>query len=1730
MSQVLVQGNLYTPLGDASASTEIRLTSLSTQGEVIPSTEAIHFTDAAGYYNFSLLYGIYSLEVNATDEFKLVVTVIVDGGTPNLINIGDLSRYSPIVVPPNVIPGSADWALLYSTLRDSNDTVERNTLEQIRDGNTFVSDTKQLLTNSVIGAEIAEEVQSIATDDANLVVSNNTYADDSLNESVVSSKVLTTRGSSAGHTHELTEASSGEFEYTREYVYATNSADGILSRASHSNDAINIESTSNVGSNVFSSILDIASTGVSTSSSTDYAVSDTIIGTTQTNNAIDKKVTTTDEISLQFESSTSSITNEQDLLVNVNDTIEGTDTRNVTVYTKEASSVIYNDGFSSKHTTNVDEAVFVDGSGTEVLNIDTVNNEITINGTLKVTNASDFKGTAGTVSYFVYQYSSDNVNYHNTYVAATDIWRRQAEVSGDADNPVTGSYSDGFLLNAVDGAAGDTLYYKYQYSTNNISWHEALSVGDIWRREQLIVLGNPDGPWSTAARIAGYDGTDGLITELRYQYAINGVDPDNLWHSNFTTGDHWRRERLYTFATQEDFTNDTPITGMLDGWNNIAQIVPIKGIDYGRRQATIYIYQRSATLPAAPTAALVYDFDNLTLDPVANLGTWTTEVPSGAGNLYVGLVTATSLGQYSDALDPSDWNIELWATSGYNNATLYLYQRGTTEPASPPDALIYDFTTAALTNLTGSWETAIPAGTDPIYIAIAQASSINTTDTISQNEWQIGLQGGVGLNQANIVLYQRSASVPSAPVSDVTYNFTNGSATGLTSGWYATLGEVPTAVTPLWITVASAINFAETDTITPSEWDVAKYSENGLQSTTITLYNAVTVEPTAFPVSATYTYATGLLTMTSANGWVTSSPTNAQGKIWVTQVNVIAAAGTVNETILANQWASATLFVEDGYKAQPVNLYRTTDHTVTTVTSNAADITYNFDTDTPSTPTAPWQVTIPTSEGKIWIQRGLARTIITNTTDIVPASEFAAPEVLVTDGRATDTANLFCISVGIPAVSFTSATKAKSTGIITIIGSNTEGWQHGIPDNAGEGGIVYIITNSQITTDNTDNVVHLAADFSSPTVISSNGSNGVDGINGLIVRGFWKVNPKGTIPNTPTGTDLTSVGTGWSEVIPTSVLDTEVIWVSYTYAVDNTVTTGSGVWTTVGQFSGNNGIDGANGVNGSDGIDIVFTGSFSSYPANPNDGESFYHTTNKASYVYYSPSWFQMTVDGVAGLDGTDGLSISHQGDHTLPPTSPELNWTYRDNDNGIVYICIGIVPSVWEVLVEDGVTGTAGDSVNVSYHDNPVTSTPTSPTNDEGTDNGWHNDGTSAVNWMVQKIGDAAWGSPVQIAGGTGATGQTGSSGSNGSNGIDGKTIRAVYRNATTKPSKPSGVYIPPSNWSTSPSAPTGNELTWVSYTYASSSTTIYGDYSWTAVGQLSGSNGSDGTAGENGLNGQGSFKKYESSEGNIPSNSGKDSDVAAIAGRAAQSGDQINYYGTSFSRYFTRGSSSWTEVAFVVEGDSVVTGSLSAAALKSGTSITDVLYVGNNQVTITGSGANGARIFAGHSSESQAPFRVGDDGSLKATDVDITGKITATSGSFSGDISGATGNFSGNLSGADITGVDGNFSGDVTGSSFNGIRIKIGSFPSTSDSGQSINATSYEGRAYTSSGSYTTVGNQTSNFSRILGVSLSLIGPDTGTRDMNFPRMSGSNNFIFDRDNGFDGTQYFSYIAWGI
>ncbi len=166
--------------------------------------------------------------------------------------------------------------------------------------------------------------------------------------------------------------------------------------------------------------------------------------------------------------------------------------------------------------------------------------------------------------------------------------------------------------------------------------------------------------------------------------------------------------------------------------------------------------------------------------------------------------------------------------AGANQLIVYAYRRAAGgAPAQPSATATYTFSTKSLTGLNNSWTPTVPAGTDPLYVIAATASSSTDTDTIAAAEWSSaqqlsgndGAAGADGLNTATVSLYQRSASATALalPNGSLTYNFATGLLSGSAfNGWSQTIPSSGGSF--LHVTLATAISATTTDTILSSEW------------------------------------------------------------------------------------------------------------------------------------------------------------------------------------------------------------------------------------------------------------------------------------------------------------------------------------------------------------------------------------------------------------------------------------------------------------------------------------------------------------------------------------------------------------------------------------------------------------------------------------------------------------------------------------------------------------------------------------------------------------------------------------------------------------------------------------------------------------------------------------------------------------------------------------------------
>lgn len=497
------------------------------------------------------------------------------------------------------------------------------------------------------------------------------------------------------------------------------------------------------------------------------------------------------------------------------------------------------------------------------------------------------------------------------------------------------------------------------------------------------------------------------------------------------------------------------------------------------------------------------------------------------------------------------------------------------------------------------------------------------------------------------------------------------------------------------------------------------------------------------------------------------------------------------------------------------------------------------------------------------------------------------------------------------------------------------------------------------------------------------------------------------------------------------------------------------------------GFDGADGAEGVAGTSIIWKGDFSSAPSNPQNGWAYKNTTDKKSYVYQDGQWYQMTIDGIDGKNGKDGLSIVWKGDLQTPPSNPQTNWAYRDTNNGRVYIWNG---TAWALMVvdgsdgADGAAGSDGLSVFITYNDS--TSQPSVPTGN-GTTGGWHTNATSAAIWMSQKVAasasDGAWGTPIKIKGDKG----------------DGYTQMGQFRTGMVVPkmgvvSMGGGSYVAkasttnPPLWCWTDNA--GNRFTFNDGGYCLTGEVNTAEYDvWAEKGEpgkdgTDGEDGKDGKPGEQGIQGiQGCIIRSSEWASGVTYRNDEDLtsgtryiDIVMVRNNSAVDGWDvykcIKTHTSSSSITYTN-TTYWTELSNVGPiYTSLIIAKNASLNFVQGNEL--LIKDSNNNVVagLTGgsskeAGTTPIRIWAGGKVPGNAPFRVDQNGNLVATKANIGGTVTATllysPGSDMDSLADSEGNMTVNPStqGSTFFSADG-LGGTITlppASSWNGLKLEF-------------------------------------------------------------------------------------------
>lgn len=164
----------------------------------------------------------------------------------------------------------------------------------------------------------------------------------------------------------------------------------------------------------------------------------------------------------------------------------------------------------------------------------------------------------------------------------------------------------------------------------------------------------------------------------------------------------------------------------------------------GINTATVYLYKRGTTTPSVPSGNTTYTFSTKQL--TGTLDNWSQTIPTtGDGECYVIAAVASSNGT-TDTIGTGEWSTPIQfngtngtngtdGTNGLNQATIFLYKRGTSV-TKPTTSITYTFSTGALSAEPNSWKRNIPTiDGNPCWVVTATAIGNGTTATITGSNW-----------------------------------------------------------------------------------------------------------------------------------------------------------------------------------------------------------------------------------------------------------------------------------------------------------------------------------------------------------------------------------------------------------------------------------------------------------------------------------------------------------------------------------------------------------------------------------------------------------------------------------------------------------------------------------------------------------------------------------------------------------------------------------------------------------------------------------------------------------------------------------------------------------------------------------------------------------------------------------------------------------------------------------
>jgi hypothetical protein len=169
----------------------------------------------------------------------------------------------------------------------------------------------------------------------------------------------------------------------------------------------------------------------------------------------------------------------------------------------------------------------------------------------------------------------------------------------------------------------------------------------------------------------------------------------------------------------------------------------------------------------------------------------------------------------------------------------------------------------------------------------------------------------------------------------------------------------------------------------------------GLNNAVAYLYQRAATAPVTAPAGTfTYTFATGVLSGGTLNGYSFTIPTSNGNPLWV--VAASASSSSATDTIAGTEFSTPVALASDGLaglNSATIYLYQ---RAASAPAVPSVNVTYTFSTGAATGQNNGWTQTIPAGSDPIWVTTATAAS--TTATDIIATGEWAAPAILAQNG------------------------------------------------------------------------------------------------------------------------------------------------------------------------------------------------------------------------------------------------------------------------------------------------------------------------------------------------------------------------------------------------------------------------------------------------------------------------------------------------------------------------------------------------------------------------------------------------------------------------------------------------------------------------------------------------------------------------------------------------------------